>query len=132
MNKTTLATVANITSAIRTIRGQKVLLDEDLARIYGVTTRLSRAPSPRRRFVQGWQRESQHRKPPRVRPSLLAGKDARGSRKSVPFLLKASHGPSTQASGLFVSFHTTWRGAIGGAERTAESPWEGQGPSGEL
>jgi hypothetical protein len=44
MGNTTLATVANITSAIRTIRGQKVLLDEDLARIYGVTTKaLNRA-----------------------------------------------------------------------------------------
>lgn len=44
MANTTLTTVANITSAICTIRGQKVLLDEDLARIYGVTTKaLNRA-----------------------------------------------------------------------------------------
>jgi hypothetical protein len=44
MANTTLTTVANITSAIRTIRGQKVLLDEGLARIYGVTTKaLNRA-----------------------------------------------------------------------------------------
>ena len=28
-----------ITPAIRTIRGQKVILDSDLARIYGVTTK---------------------------------------------------------------------------------------------
>jgi hypothetical protein len=38
MSKTTLATVTNITSAIRTVRGQKVLLDFDLAKIYGVET----------------------------------------------------------------------------------------------
>jgi hypothetical protein len=44
MANTTSTTVATITSAIRTIRGQKVLLDEDLARIYGVTTKaLNRA-----------------------------------------------------------------------------------------
>jgi hypothetical protein len=39
MANTTSVTVATITPAIRTIRGQKVLLDEDLARIYGVTTK---------------------------------------------------------------------------------------------
>jgi hypothetical protein len=38
MSKTTLATVTNITSTIRTVRGQKVLLDADLAKIYGVET----------------------------------------------------------------------------------------------
>jgi len=38
MSKTTLATVTNITSTIRTIRGQKVVLDTDLARIFGVPT----------------------------------------------------------------------------------------------
>jgi len=36
--------IATITSAILTIRNQKVLLDEDLARIYGVPTKaLNRA-----------------------------------------------------------------------------------------
>jgi ORF6N domain len=36
--------IETITSAIRTVRGQKVLLDEDLARIYGVPTKaLNRA-----------------------------------------------------------------------------------------
>lgn len=36
--------IATITSTIRTVRGQKVLLDEDLARIYGVPTKaLNRA-----------------------------------------------------------------------------------------
>lgn len=39
MANTTSATVGNITSAIRTIRGQKVLLDSDLALIYGVQTK---------------------------------------------------------------------------------------------
>ena len=39
MANATSTTVATITPAIRTIRGQKVLLDEDLARIYGVTTK---------------------------------------------------------------------------------------------
>ena len=32
--------IATITSVIRAVRGQKVLLDEDLARIYGVSTRI--------------------------------------------------------------------------------------------
>jgi hypothetical protein len=39
MANTTLTTVANITSAIHAIRGQKIILDADLARIYGVTTK---------------------------------------------------------------------------------------------
>ena len=38
MSKTTLVTVTKITSTIRTLRGQKVLLDADLAQIYGVET----------------------------------------------------------------------------------------------
>jgi hypothetical protein len=38
MANTTTTTVANITSAIRTIRGYKVLLDDDLAKVYGVET----------------------------------------------------------------------------------------------
>ena len=40
MSKKTLATVTNITSTIRTVRGQKVLLDADLAKIYGVPTKV--------------------------------------------------------------------------------------------
>ena len=39
MSKKSLATATNITPLIRTIREQKVLLDSDLARIYGVTTK---------------------------------------------------------------------------------------------
>ena len=38
MSKQTLAAVINITPLIRTIRGQKVILDSDLARIFGVPT----------------------------------------------------------------------------------------------
>ncbi|MEO7297057.1 MAG: ORF6N domain-containing protein [Verrucomicrobiota bacterium] len=38
MSKPTLATVTKITSTIRTVRGQKVLLDSDLSKIYGVET----------------------------------------------------------------------------------------------
>lgn len=39
MSNRTLAVVKNITPVIRTIRGQKVILDSDLARIYGVPTK---------------------------------------------------------------------------------------------
>jgi hypothetical protein len=39
MSKPTLAVVTSITPLIRTIRGQKVILDSDLARIYGVPTK---------------------------------------------------------------------------------------------
>jgi len=38
MGNQALATVTNITSLIRTFRGQKVILDSDLARIFGVPT----------------------------------------------------------------------------------------------
>ena len=37
--KTALITADNIESFIRTIRGQKVILDADLARLYGVETK---------------------------------------------------------------------------------------------
>ncbi len=39
MSKQISADLANITPLIRTIRGQKVILDSDLARIYGVPTK---------------------------------------------------------------------------------------------
>jgi hypothetical protein len=41
MNKTTSLQKAQVrlTALVQTIRGQKVILDEDLARVYGVTTR---------------------------------------------------------------------------------------------
>ena len=38
MRKTTLSQIENISALIRTIRGQKVILDADLARIFGVPT----------------------------------------------------------------------------------------------
>src|ERR1035437_1913568 len=40
MNETGLSAVENIGPLIRTIRGEKVLLDSDLAKIYGVSTRI--------------------------------------------------------------------------------------------
>src|ERR1035437_9674967 len=39
MSKPALAVVTNITPLIRTIRGQKVILDSDLAGVYGVPTK---------------------------------------------------------------------------------------------
>jgi hypothetical protein len=40
MNEKALSVVENIGPLIRTIRGEKVLLDSDLAKIYGVSTRI--------------------------------------------------------------------------------------------
>jgi hypothetical protein len=40
MSSRSLSHMENISSLIRTIRGQKVLLDSDLAKIYGTTTRI--------------------------------------------------------------------------------------------
>ena len=37
-NKSVVTVVADISSLIRTIRGQKVILDSDLARVFGVPT----------------------------------------------------------------------------------------------
>jgi hypothetical protein len=39
-NNTSLIPLERIGSAIRLVRGQKVLLDNDLARLYGVETRV--------------------------------------------------------------------------------------------
>ena len=39
MSNQTLLHVTTLASVIRTIRGQKVILDSDLARIYGVPTK---------------------------------------------------------------------------------------------
>jgi hypothetical protein len=52
MGKQALASVVDIASLIRTVRGQKVILDADLAKIYGVETgALNRAViRNRRRF----------------------------------------------------------------------------------
>jgi len=40
MNEKALSAVENIGPLIQTIRGEKILLDSDLAKIYGVSTRI--------------------------------------------------------------------------------------------
>jgi hypothetical protein len=39
MSNRSLSRMENISALIRTIRGQRIILDSDLARIYGVTTK---------------------------------------------------------------------------------------------
>ena len=53
-NNTSLISLERIGCAIRLVRGQKVLLDNDLAQLYGVETRVLNHPMrPRRGCVQG-------------------------------------------------------------------------------
>ena len=51
-NNTSLIPLERIGSAIRLVRGQKVLLDNDLARLYGAETRvLNQAVKSQRRAI---------------------------------------------------------------------------------
>lgn len=82
-----MATVTNITSTIRTLRGQKVLLDSDLASIYGVPTfRFNEAIKRNRKRFPGDFMFQLTRKESEVLTSQIAmSKRGRGGRRTLPY-----------------------------------------------
>lgn len=86
MANTTL-TVANITSTIRTIRGQKVVLDTDLARIFGVATfRFNEAiKRNRERFPGDFMFQLTAAEAKSLTSQIAMSKPGRGGRRTLPY-----------------------------------------------
>jgi hypothetical protein len=102
MANTTLATVANITSVIRTIRGQKVLLDSDLALIYGVSTKALNQAIKRniKRFPPDFIFQLTREESDSLRSQFVTLKSGRGQhRKFLPYAF-TEHGAIMAANVL--------------------------------
>ena len=86
MANTTLA-VDNITSVIRTIRGQKVVLDTDLARIFGVPTfRFNEAIKRNRvRFPNDFMFQLTAAEVESLTSQIAMSKPGRGGRRTLPY-----------------------------------------------
>jgi hypothetical protein len=86
MANTTLA-VENITSVIRTIRGQKVVLDTDLARIFGVPTfRFNEAIKRNRvRFPNDFMFQLTAAEAESLTSQIAMSKTGRGGRRTLPY-----------------------------------------------
>jgi hypothetical protein len=88
MGKQTLAVVTNITPLIRTIRGQKVILDFDLARIYGVPTKALNQAIKRniKRFPADFVFQLTAAEADSLRSQIVTLKNGRGQhRKFLPY-----------------------------------------------
>ena len=86
MANTTLA-VENITSVIRIIRGQKVVLDTDLARIFGVPTfRFNEAIKRNRvRFPNDFMFQLTAAEAESLTSQIAMSKTGRGGRRTLPY-----------------------------------------------
>jgi ORF6N domain len=86
MANTTLA-LENITSVIRTIRGQKVVLDTDLARIFGVPTfRFNEAIKRNRvRFPNDFMFQLTAAEAESLTSQIAMSKTGRGGRRTLPY-----------------------------------------------
>ena len=87
MSKPALATVTNITSLIRTIRGQRVILDFDMARIYGVPTfRFNEAVKRNReRFPSDFLFQLTPKENEVLTSQIAMSKAGRGGRRTLPY-----------------------------------------------
>jgi hypothetical protein len=81
------ASVDSIESLIRTLRNQKVILDSDLARIYGVATnrlneQVSRNPD---RFPPDFMFQLTAQEVATLRSQIAMSKSGRGGRRTLPY-----------------------------------------------
>lgn len=83
----TTSAVDNITSVIRTIRGQKVVLDTDLARIFGVPTfRFNEAIKRNRvRFPNDFMFQLTAAEVESLTSQIAMSKPGRGGRRTLPY-----------------------------------------------
>ena len=96
-----LTKLAPIESQIRTIRGQSVMLDDDLARVYGVPTRaLNQAVRRNReRFPDDFAFQLSQEEFDALRSQIVISKPGRGGRRYPP-LAFTEHGAIMAASVL--------------------------------
>lgn len=89
MNKLPVKLEETVVSRIFLIRGQKVMLDEDLAQLYGVETRiLTRAVKRNQdRFPEDFMFQLGDREVMLLRSQIGISKEGRGGRRYNPFAL---------------------------------------------
>jgi hypothetical protein len=85
--------IANVESAIYLIRGQRVMLDSDLAEIYAVTTRQlnQQLKRNRKRFPQDFAFQLSSLEFKRLMSQIVTSKTGRGGRRKRPWVL-TEHG----------------------------------------
>jgi len=93
--------IDNVESAIYLIRGQRVMLDSDLAEIYGVTTaRLNeQLRRNRKRFPEDFVFQLTHEEFTRLISQIAISKKRRGGRRKLPWVF-TEHGAIMLASVL--------------------------------
>ena len=103
-SKQAIATIEPIEPVIRILRGQRVILDSDLARIYGVTTKvLNQAiKRNRERFPADFMFQlnlKETREVRRLKSQIVTSKEGRGGRRHLPYAF-AEHGAVMAANVL--------------------------------
>ena len=102
-----LTTIEPIEPVIRFMRGQRVILDSDLARIYGVTTKVLNQAIKRNseRFPQDFVFQlnlEESREVTRLRSQTVTSKKGRGGRRYLPYAF-TEHGAVMAANVLLFS-----------------------------
>ena len=102
--KQALTTLEPIEPVIRIIRGQRVILDADLARIYGVTTKVLNQATKRNaaRFPSDFVFQlnlKETREVTRLKSQIVTSKTGRGGRRSLPYAF-TEHGAVMAANVL--------------------------------
>lgn len=94
-------TIENIQSAIHVIRGQRVMLDSDLARIYGVSTSQlnQQLKRNRKRFPKDFAFQLTATEFERLISQIVTSKAGRGGRRKLPWVF-TEHGAIMLASVL--------------------------------
>lgn len=90
-----------IEHAIQVVRGQRVMLDADLARLYGVSTRILNQAVKRNadRFPDDFAYQLTQQEFTGLRSQIVISKDARGGRKYLPWV-STEHGVAMLSSVL--------------------------------
>jgi len=78
----------NIKEMIYVIRGQKVMLDSDLAKLYGVETKVLNQSIKRnsRRFPEDFMFQISHEEHESLRSQIVTSSEGRGGRRYQPFV----------------------------------------------
>ena len=101
MKKTTLAPTAKIDSLIRTVRGERVMLDADLARLYGVPTKALNQAVKRNaeRFPPDFMFQLTAEEHESLRSQIVTSSSGHGGRRFLPYAF-TEHGAIMAANVL--------------------------------
>jgi len=103
-------TLANIEGAILTIRGQRVILDQDLARLYGISTKRlnEQVKRNRERFPEDFMFQLEVQEVVSLRSQIATSNSPKGGRRYRPYVF-TEHGAVMAANVLssMVAIHAS-------------------------